>query len=51
MSKKNTGLLLLVALVLILALVMVMMSTTTYAATLPSSWYDAYCAGSTCSIG
>jgi hypothetical protein len=54
MSKKNTGLLLIVALILVIAVFTVMMTTTAYAGALPWSFephFVAWCSGSSCGIG
>ena len=53
MSKKNTGLLLIVALILVIAIFAVMFTATTYAGAIPWSFdthFVAYCAGSSCGI-
>jgi hypothetical protein len=54
MSKKNTGLLLVVALILVIALFAVMFTATTYAGAVPWSFdsqFVAYCSGSSCGVG
>ncbi|MBE2220822.1 MAG: hypothetical protein IAF02_04745 [Anaerolineae bacterium] len=54
MSKKNTGLLLVVALILVIAIFAVMLTTNTYYGALPWSFdshFVAYCSGSSCGIG
>lgn len=54
LSKKNTGLFILVALILVVALFAMMLTVTSYAEMLPwssATHVVAHCAGSTCSIG
>jgi CHASE3 domain sensor protein len=52
-SKRNAGLLLIVALVLVVALFAVMFTTTSYAGVFPGaidSQFVAHCAGTSCGI-
>ena len=54
MSKKNAGLLFVVALILVIAVFAVMYTTTAYAGTLPWSFdsqFVAHCVGTSCGTG